>query len=147
MNKKITIWKVLLVLVILAVLVAGGAMLFRLGYVRGAAGNIPWLEWGGKETPFGKIPFDKHPFNQAPLWRTPFGWRPWHHRAFPLMFPGLFCFGGLFTFLIFSGLGIYLNRRWIYRKHGPNDPWHFWTPPADGKPAKGESLKTPLEDE
>jgi hypothetical protein len=136
MNKKITIWKVLLVLVILVVLAAGSAIIFRAGYVKGAAANIPFPEWEGKE-----IPFDKHHF-----YKTPFGWRSMHYRAFPMMFPGLFCFGGLFFFLIFTGLGIYLNRRWVYRKHGPNDPWHFWSPPSDDKTTEGTSSKDPPED-
>jgi len=127
MFKKVAVWKVVLTLVILAALAFGGAMLFRAGYVRGMASNFEMPEYHQMdmdESPEMEMPFDRYPFG-----RTPYDRHSWYYKSFPRMSPGLFCFGGLIFLLVFIGLGIYLNRRWIYRKHGPSDPWHFWAPP------------------
>jgi hypothetical protein len=77
------------------------------------AANISWASGHEMEMPFSRTPFDEH---------------SWNNKSYPRIFPGLFCFGGLIFLLLLVGLGV-LNRRWIYRKHGPSDPWHFWAPP------------------
>jgi hypothetical protein len=140
MFKKVTVWKVVLTLVILAALAVGGAMLYKAGYMRGVASNLDFPKYHqmGMDEDYKKaIPFDKYPF-----YKTPFVKHPWVYKSFPRMSPGLFCFGGLIFFVLVTGLGIYLNRLWVYRKHGPSDLWHFWAPPQSPEEKADQGKKS-----
>ena len=128
MSKNNAIWKVLLALVIVVVLVIGGIVIFRLGYVRGTASNFQLPEGSDwSKTPFGMTPFG-----------SPHGMRPGIRSPFFGFFPALLCFGGLMFFLVMFGLRGY-GRRWTWRNHPTpyGDPWG--PPPPSGVKTPSES--------
>ncbi len=149
MFRKLSLWKVVLTLVVIALLVAGGAAIFRAGYAYGYAADSSSIEdqsaivFPHSFAPSG-LPFRPHP-----------GFMPF----FPIL--GLICGGGLLLMLLFGIGGLFRFRAW-HVAGGPNVegwtrrampywgarcPWAWdWHPPED-KQASPEKDESPAEND
>ena len=133
---KVSIWKVVLGLLIIALLVGGGAAIYRAGYARGVMSDMSFEEMpfagGGVE---GMMPYSGM-----------YGMRGYHsygHFSLGRMF-----FGGLFFFLVvgaffrFFGMCRYGMPPWaMHRMHreGKGGPWmHHNHPCWDEKKSEGK---------
>ena len=150
MFRKLSVWKVVATLIVIAVLVAGGVTIFRAGYAYGYAADSSSIE-DQSEMVF--------PPSFAPYRRS---FRP--HPGFMPFFPilGLIFGGGLLLMLIFGIGGLFRFRAW-HLAGGPGVgmwgggqrdprramqywaagcPWGWdWQPPEDKQaaPEKDES--------
>ena len=154
MFRKLSVWKVVATLLVIAVLVAGGVAIFRAGYTHGYMANSSSIE-GQSEMVF--------PPSFAPpglLFRPRAGFMPF----FPIL--GLIFGGGLLLMLLFGIGGLFRFRAW-HMAGGPNNrmwgegrrdprramqywaagcPWGWdWKPPED-KQASPEKDETPSEE-
>ena len=146
MFRKISLWKVVLTLIVIALLVAGGAAIFRAGYAYGYAADSSSIE-GQSEMVF--------PPNFALSGRS---FRP--HPGFMPFFPilGLIFGGGLLLMLLFGIGGLFRFRAWhtagwprrdprrAMQYWGAGCPWGWdWQPPED-KQAAPEKDESPAEE-
>ncbi|MBT3315869.1 MAG: hypothetical protein HN390_14775 [Anaerolineae bacterium] len=132
---KVSIWKVVLGLVLIAMLIGGGSMLYRAGYARGVMSDMsfedmPFADGGYAEMmPYGGMP-------------GAYGMRGYHsYTPFSL---GRMLFGGFIFILIVGGLfRLFGMRRYgygvppwaMYRMHreGKGGPWMHHDHPYWGK--------------
>ncbi len=131
------LWKVLAILLVLAIFVGGGIMLYRAGYAQGITAEAWTAEEGGDVLPRQVIPH-ADPYFKSYL-------RP---RMF---FPGFSLFFGFILLLvIFGGIGRLIHYK-MWRSEGMPFPPH-WSPgwykyhhphdkgeaPSRDKPSKGD---------
>ena len=137
MNSKI--WKILAGLFVLALLIGGGAMLYRAGYAQGAMSDMS----------FETMPFAEGGFEgMAPYHGMPYGMRSYHgHMGFFSL--GRFLFGMLFFFLFFGaifrffGMRRYMSHAGYKGKGGP--PWMHGRYRHHGHPCGPEETDGPEE--
>ena len=101
---KVSIWKVVLGLVLIAMLVGGGSMLYRAGYARGVMSDVSF-----EDMPFARGDYDSMmPYGGMPYMRTHGG-----YTGFPSI--GGMLFGGLIFLLIVGGIfRLFGMRRYGY---------------------------------
>ena len=123
---KVSIWKVVLGLVIIALLVGGGAAIFRAGYARGVMSDMS----------FEEMPFAGGDINGMMPYSGMYGMRGYHgYSHFSL---GRMLFGG-FVFFLFVGA---MFRFFGMRRHGYGmPPWAMHRMHHEGK--GGPWMKNP----
>ena len=123
---KVSIWKVVMGLVIIALLVGAGGAIFRAGYARGMMSDVSFadghhLEDGGYESmmPYGGY----HGMSGR------YGMYGYSHFSF-----GRMLFGGLVFFLIVGGLFRLIGGCGMRRRYGYGmPPWAMHKMYRDGK--------------
>lgn len=118
--RKSSIWiTVLVTVVVLALLAAGGYALFRLGYVRGVASAAGGLMLRGPESRFGVE--GMHPFahNMMPEWNHP-GIYSYGMRAQPFgWFLGLLFIVGVVALVVIAVNGLSQRNRSVVEESNP----------------------------
>ena len=122
---KVSIWKVVLGLAIIALLVGGGSMLYRVGYARGVTSDMSF-----EDMPFAYGNFEDGDFEgMMPYGRMPgaYGMRGYYgYNHFSL---GRMLFGGFVFFLI---VGV-IFRLFGMRRYGCMPPWSMHRMGYEGK--------------
>ncbi len=148
---KVSIWKVVLGLVIIALLIGGGSMLYRVGYMRGVTSDMSF-----EDMPFAGGDYaEMMPYGGMP---GAYGMRGYHgYSHFSL---GRMLFGGFIFLLIIGGIFRFAGMRrrygygmppWemhrMYREGEDMPPWMRYHPywgrmnPEEDASKEGESEK------
>ena len=104
---------VLLALICVVLLVAGGVAIYQAGFAHGALTNL--------SLPEGNV------FPMAPLRHiSPFGWHAVPRIGLLGLFP-LLCFGSFFFLVLLCGFGFFARKRaWVRHHYGPESDPEFW---------------------
>jgi hypothetical protein len=116
---KVSIWKVIFTIFIVAVVIVAGILIYKAGYYQGAASRSP-LPPGHN---FPVIPF--HRENSRLI---PFLGRLQIQRFFPGLLVGTLCLGILVIMGLVLGFGV-ARRQLFWNKNGLFDPVNLWEPP------------------
>lgn len=124
---KVRLWKVVLGIVLVALLVGGGAMLYRAGYAHGVMSDVSF-----EEMPFAHGDTD----GMMPGYGMPYGGMRGYHGQMGFFPLGRLLFGGLIFLLIlgcifrFFGMRRYwaMNRMDYEGKGAPPWMWHHRHP-------------------
>lgn len=123
----------LAILLLAALLVAGGIWLFQAGQAQGyALGMAAAAPASSVETAPGN-PAAPGVYPGYPGWMA---YAPWHFGFFPAPFLGLLCLGALFFFFLFAAGGLFRMRYWGRHPghwHGPKGGPGPWGPPPWAK--------------
>jgi len=119
MSIKVSIWKVTITFLLVAVLIIGGFLIYRVGYVRGAASN--WSLREGHDFPGFHHYKDNFKF-------YPFDGRLMVSRLFPGLFLGMLCLGILLIMVAVMSIGA-ARRHLFWEKNSLFDPTNLWEPP------------------
>ena len=103
---KVSLWKVVLGIVVITLLVGGGAMLYRAGYAHGVMSDVSF-----EEMPLAHGDVD----GMMPGHGMPYGGMRGYHGHGGFFLLGHFLFGGLIFFLIFGAIFRFFGMR------------HYWT--------------------
>ena len=147
---KVSIWKVVLGLVLVALLVGAGGMIYRAGYARGVMSELsfedmPFAEGGFENMPFARGGYDgMMPYGGGmPYVRTHVGYTGFHSVG-GMLFGGFICLlivGGIFRFFGMRRYG-YGIPPWAMHKmyrEGKSGPWmHQDHPCWDEKKPEGK---------
>ena len=119
MSNKTTAWKAALGLILTGMLIIGGVLVYRAGYLRGASSSWTYQEGVEyQELPHQRL-FPGLEIDDGNLYI---------YRFFPGLFVGLLCLGVLLIVLAILGIGA-ARRQLIWRKNGLFDPLNLWEPP------------------
>jgi hypothetical protein len=142
------LWKTLVFLVILAIFVGGGFMLYRAGYAQGTTTGAWLAEQGSEVTTHQSVP-------QPGLIFRPYGRPVLLFPVFGLVFGVIFLafvfgsFRHLVHYKIWKAAGMPSPKDWgpDWHKHHRGSYWgpHFWA--AGKSPAEADSIETPPDEE
>ena len=154
---KVSIWKVVAGLVLIAMLVGGGSMLYRAGYARGVMSemsfeDMPFAEGGFENMPFARGGYDgMMPYGGMPYMRGSRGYTGFHSIG-GMLFGGfifLLIVGGIFRFFGMRRYGYGMPPWAMHRMHseGKGGPWMHHDHPYWGKyPESEDEAKEEKED-
>ena len=131
MSIKVSIWKVIITFFLAAVLIIGGVMIYRVGFVRGAASN--WSLREGHDFPSLHHYSDNFNFH-------PFDGRLMVSRFFPGLFLGMLCLGILLIMVAVMSIGA-ARRHLFWEKNSLFDPTNLWEPPPAPERSKNRDNK------
>ena len=145
---KVSIWKVVAGLVLIALLVGAGGMIYRAGYARGMMSemsfeDMPFAEGGFENMPFARGGYDgMMPYGGMPYMRGSSGYTGFHSIG-GMLFGGfvfLLIIGGFFRFFGMRRYG-YGMPPWAMHKmgyHGEGTPPWMRHHPYWGKNPEGD---------
>ena len=145
---KVSIWKVVAGLVLIALLVGAGGMIYRAGYARGMMSEMsfegmPFAEGGFENMPFARGGYDgMMPYGGMPYMRGYSGYTGFHSIG-GMLFGGfvfLLIVGGIFRFFGMRRYGYGMPPWAMHRMHseGRGGPWMHHDHPYWGKHPEGE---------
>ena len=111
MNARI--WKFVVSLLVLALLIGGGAMLYRAGYAQGAMADVA----------FDTLPQAN---GETAQYMPYYGMHRGYHGHMGFFFFGRFFFGMLFFFLFFGAIFRFFGMRRYWEMHGMKGGGRHW---------------------
>ncbi len=122
--KKVSIWKVVVGLVVIALLVGAGGAIFRAGYARGVMSDMSFEDMSFADGGFEE---GMMPYGRMPYMRGSSGYSGFHSV-------GGMLFGGLIFFLIVGGLFRMMRGCGMRHQYGYGmPPWAMHRMQRDGK--------------